>query len=801
MVDVVEVVDVVDVVVVDVVDVVGVVDEAVGVRLLLHAAGTRTSSTMSAQRRAMFGWLMVRTACRLMRRKTSHLTQTFEFVCGRSRRCTVEPVRRSGDQRNVATLVAALTIAGLVAIQLVFFGMPLGLWTRGLVLGVLAAMLAVGMALIYRANRVVNFAQADLGTVPTSFAAALILFWQWPYLVGLGAGLLIALLLGLVVEMAIIRRFRNAPRMVMTVATLGVTQLLIVLGILVPRWWGKNLASQRLKSPVDWKLTLSTAMPPWKPDSSKFILGGNDIIAMIVAPLALIGVAWFLNRSRLGIAIRAAAERSDRAEMLGIPVARLNTVVWMLAASLSFVALFLRSGITGVPLGYAEGLPTLLIALAALVIGRLENLGVIAAAAIALKLLEFGVQSNADTPYLAYPIMAGAMFAALLAQRVTTSRRDNDATSSWRGAEEVRPLPPHLADHPWVMTLRYTLLAAAVMGVLLLPQLLEVGNVIKATALLSFAIIGLSLVVLTGWAGQVSLGQMAIVGIGAAVSATVTSRWNVDLTLALVIGGIAGGLAAFMVGVPALRLRGLYLAVTTFALGLATEFWLLNDRFFGWFPKAETRFNRPPLFGRINIDSPTGYYFYSLAIFGLLYFALRGVRRSRAGRVIIAIRENERAAQSFSIGVVQAKLTAFVISGFVAGVGGALFVHQQRAFSVDSFSTGESFNVFTSAVIGGVGSLGGALLGALYLRGTRWFITDQAWQLLSTGFGVLLVLLILPGGLGGLWVKLRDVIVRLVTGQRVDEPLAAEPTDTAALTQPPAQPVASEDDSIVEETV
>lgn len=88
--------------------------------------------------------------------------------------------------------------------------MPLGLWTRGFVLGLLAAMLAVGMALIYRANRVVNFAQADLGTVPTGFAAALILFWQWPYLIGLGVGMLIAVLLGLVVEMAIIRRFRNA---------------------------------------------------------------------------------------------------------------------------------------------------------------------------------------------------------------------------------------------------------------------------------------------------------------------------------------------------------------------------------------------------------------------------------------------------------------------------------------------------------------------------------------------------------------------------------------------------------------
>ena len=90
--------------------------------------------------------------------------------------------------------------------------------------------------------------------------------------------------------------------------------------------------------------------------------------------------------------------------------------VVLLAAALSYLALFLRSGITGVPLGYAEGLSTLLIALAALVIGRMENLGVIALAAMALKLLEFGVQSNADTPFLAYPIMAAAMFVALLAQ-------------------------------------------------------------------------------------------------------------------------------------------------------------------------------------------------------------------------------------------------------------------------------------------------------------------------------------------------------------------------------------------------
>ncbi len=455
--------------------------------------------------------------------------------------------------------------------------------------------------------------------------------------------------------------------------------------------------------------------------------------------------------------------------MLGIPVSRLNTVVWMLAAVLSFLALFLRSGITGVPIGFAAGAPTFLIALAALVIGRMENLVVIAIAAMALRLLEFGVQSNSDTPLLAYPIMAAAMFAALMVQRGSFDRRDTDATSSWRGVEEVRPLPHRLAANGSVKAVRYVLLALCAAAVVLLPLVLRVDYVIKASALIAFAIIGMSLVVLTGWAGQISLGQMAIVGIGAAVSATVTSRWNVDLTLGLLIGGVAGAVAAFAVGVPALRLRGLYLAVTTIAFALATDSWLLNDRFFGWFPAPEQRFDRPPLFGRFSVNTPARYYAYSVAVGALIYLGLRGIRRSRTGRVIIAVRENERAAQSFSVDVVRAKLTAFVVSGFVAGVGGALYAHLNQAFSVNSYDTGQGVSVFISAVIGGLGSLGGAVLGALYLRGTKWFINDSTWQLLSTGAGVLLVLLILPGGLGSLWVKLRDVVVRLLTGTRVDE--------------------------------
>ncbi|MFM2071796.1 MAG: hypothetical protein RLZZ623_2059 [Actinomycetota bacterium] len=674
--------------------------------------------------------------------------------------------------------VAGASIAAVLVIQLVVYPMPMGNWIRGGILGLLNAMLAIGMALIYRANRVVNFAQADLGSVPAAFAAALILFWHWSYLVGLGVGLVIAVLLGIVVEMALIRRFRAAPRLVLTVATLGVSQLMVVLAILVPRWWGQNLASQRITAPFDWKLTIGT-----------FILNANDLIALVVAPLAMLGVAWFLGRSRMGLAVRASAERTDRANMLGIPVDRINTLVWAIAAVLAFLALFMRSAITGVPLGYAVGLPTLLQALAALVIGRLEHLPTVVVTALVLGLLEAGVQWNSESPYAAYPIMAAVMFVVLMVQRPGTSRRDSDATSSWRGAEEVRPLDAKVLADPWINTIRWVLISVVVMAAVLVPIVLRVDYVLKASALLAFTIIGLSLVVLTGWAGQISLGQMGIVAIGAATSATCTQRWNLDLSLGLLVGAATGAVAAFAVGVPALRLRGLYLAVTTFSFGLTVQFWLLNDQFFGWFPRSDQRIERVPLFGRIDVSTPGRFYVFSLVVTVAVYAAVRGVRRSRTGRVIVAMRENERAAQSMAIPVVRAKLTAFVMSGAIAGLGGALYVYLNQSFIVSSYSTGESLQVFVSAVVGGLGSLGGAFLGALYLRGTQWFITAQVWQLLSSSVGVLVVLLVLPGGLGGLWVTLRDLVVRLITGAA---PGSTVSRDDPELETAPAEPSVAE---------
>ena len=655
-----------------------------------------------------------------------------------------------------------------------FFGVPMGAWIRGVTIGLLISLLAVGMALVYRANRVLNFAQADLGFVPTSLAVGIIVFSGWPYLVGLGTGLAGAVVLGAIVEVVFVRRFTRSPRLVLTVATIGIAQLLLVCALLLPRIWGKSAASQRIDPPFDFTWTVGT-----------FILSANDLIALVVAPLAMIGVALFLSKTRLGVAVRAAAERNDRAAMLGVPVGWLSTVVWMLAALLSFLSLFLRAGILGIPLGSSLSATTLVLALAALVIGRLRNLPAIAFAGVALGVLEYGVAWNAESPLLVAPIVGLAVLVALLLQRRPTTRAADDSTSSWRATDEVRPIAPAIARKPEVRSLQAVTIAAVGLGLAAIPLVLRSDQIIKSTAIVVYAIVGVSLVVLTGWAGQVSLGQVGFVALGAAVSAKCTIEWNLDLSLALLVGGITGAVAAFVVGLPALRLRGLYLAVTTLAFALSVTSWLLNDRFFGWIPRE--RVQRNPLFGRIDISTPTRYYTYSLVVLALVMIAVRGVRRSRTGRAIVALRENERAAQAYAIPVVRLKLTAFTISGAIAGIAGGLLVHLTQSFDLATYGTNQSILVFTASVIGGLGSLLGAILGAIYLRGTFWFVTDEEWRVLSTAIGTLLVLLVLPGGLGSLWVLIRDRMVSIVSGCRVDEVVlgtneaAAEPAASAPI--------------------
>ena len=207
-------------------------------------------------------------------------------------------------------------------------------------------------------------------------------------------------------------------------------------------------------------------------------------------------------------------------------------MVWAVAGVLSFIGVFLQAGILGLPLGLDLSFTVLLASLAALVLGNLVDLPAIALAAVALGILQQGVLWNHESdPGLVGPVLAAVVIVVLLVRRVGSSRVGVNAVSTWVVSEEVRPVPRELRSLIEVRAVRWV--GALVLGatVLALPWLLSsnAGNQLKATAVVIFVIITVSVVMLTGWAGQVTLGQMSFVAFGAATGAYATQTWHLSL--------------------------------------------------------------------------------------------------------------------------------------------------------------------------------------------------------------------------------------------------------------------------------
>lgn len=670
-------------------------------------------------------------------------------------------------------------VAAILALQLIVFPVPAGVWVKGAIVGGLTALIALGMALTWRSNGVVSFAQGDLGMAPVVLVHLLIVSWGWSWYAAVPTGLVVAGLLGAIVELAIIRRFRTAPRLLLTVATIGLAQVLGGIAIVLPRLFDTTVLAPRIDPPFSFTFNIG-----------RTVFTSSELLALIAVPVVVVVLALLLQRTNLGLAARASADSADRASLFGIPVGRVQTAVWSFAAVLAFVAVLLRAGVLGLPIGTALSLGVLLRALTALLIGRLTDLPVIAATSVALGVLELGVAFNASSTVVLDPILAGVVAVGLLLRGVSARKArvsDSDATS-WRSADEVRPIPAVLARLTPVRLMRTGGIAVLVTIGITLPYLLPVDRSLKSSAVLIYALLGLSMVVLTGWAGQVSLGQVALFAIGAAVGAKATSAWDLDLLLALAVAGLAGAAAAVVMGAPALRLRGLELAVVTLAAAIAVTSWVLNPRFFDWVPTA--RIERPPLLGRFDITSATAIHHLSLALLLGGLACLRGIRNSRTGRALLAARDNERAAQAYGLSPLRLRLTAFALSGAIAGVAGGMFAHHQQAFGVQPYNPGQNFAVFTMVVLGGIGSPMGAVLGALWLQGIRWFLPGE-WQLLASGAGVLFILLIVPSGLGGLVLRLRDAwLSRIATNRGLDVPGFTAPSATSvnADVRPPVEP-------------
>ncbi len=640
----------------------------------------------------------------------------------------------------------------------IFWPAPIGVLVQGVVIGGLTSLIAFGIALIYRANRIVNFAQGDLGAVPASLAVLLIVGPGLPYFVALPIGIVSAIVLGAFVEFIFIRRFFKAPRLVLTVVTLAVSLLLAVGGILLPRAFDIQTPPQSFPSPFDFSFAIG-----------RTIFRGNDIVAMLAVPIVIVALLAFFRFTNIGIAVRGSAENADRAFLLGIPVKRIQTVVWIVATVLATLAVFMRAGIVGLPIGQLLGPAILVRALAAAVMARMERLPTIFGASVLLGVLESAIIFHTGRGVLVDPILFVVVLGALLLQRRGESSRTEEA-SSWQAAAEFRGIPRELIRVKEVVWGRRGLFGLLIAFALLLPVILSESQINLAAVIVIIAIVGISLVVLTGWAGQVSLGQVAFMGIGAAIGGHLTSAWHWDLSIALIAAGIVGAGAAMIIGLPALRIRGLFLAVATLAFALATSSYLLNREFVSWLPVE--RFERPLLFGRISLASEARFYYFALAGLVIVAVAVHGLRRSRTGRVMIAIRENERGAQAYGVSAVGAKLTAFAISGFIAAFAGAIFVHHQQVLGIEPYGVERSFQVFIMTVVGGIGSVPGAIIGAVFIEGIQYFRNifpssiRNLLGLMTGPIGVIIILMVLPGGLAQAMYRMRDALLRRIADRR-----------------------------------
>ena len=749
---------------------------------------------------------------------------------------TAEPIVDVG-RRVVAVIAPAVVV---LAVQLVWFPVPLGVSLQGVVLGLLNAMVVLGLVLVYRANRVVNLAQASIGTFPATLAGAVVLFGA-PSLAatgllgastgvivllgctvvlripvvrsaviavvvalacsvglhlahgfgwwgGLGVGLGAAVLSGIGIDAIVIQRFRTAPRLVVTVASIGLAQFFVVMGLLTPRLWH----AVALVDPKGDRTGFEV------PGGIHFSIGTTvfhsaELMAVVVSLSCIALVSAALRWTGLGMAVRAAADRGDRASMLGIPVPRIEAGVWVVASLLAFVSTYLQAGILGLEITSGLGLRVMVAALGAMALGGFSSMPAMLLAAVAI-----GVLTEATGPAgnhsltLTDAILAGVVIVGLLLRRGSDRRADRDPVSSWQSAAEPRPIPFELVRMPAIRTLRWAGIVLAVLGAVSLPAVLGESQVLRASTVVALIVLALSVVVLTGWTGEVTLGQMSFAATGAAVAALATVQWRWDFTLCLLVGGLAAALVAVLVALPSLRWQGIFLAVTTLAFALASINYLLNPTLATWIPTEDVQ--RRPLFGTIDLGSRTAMYELAVGVMVLCFVAVAGIRRTRVGRILRAVRDNPSAAQSFGIRVPLARLCAFALSGFLAGTGGALLFYIDERYEVGVFSATEGLNVFIAAVVGGVGSSLGAVLGAVLIDGSRTFLSGPA-GLLPSAVGVLGVLLLLPGGVAELAYRLRDGLLRryaaargilvpsLVADRRSVDP-AAEP---AAAVELPAE--------------
>ncbi|MEU1994137.1 branched-chain amino acid ABC transporter permease/ATP-binding protein [Nocardia gamkensis] len=620
----------------------------------------------------------------------------------------------------------------------------------GLGSGAVFGALALAVVLTYRSSGVVNFGAGAIALLTAYFYAFLrqgqlmIPLPGFPETVDIGAPLgqwpamaiatVIAAAIGALLYFAVFRPLRTAPAVAKAVAALGIA-------LLVPA-----LLAQRLG-------TATVAVDPIFPDDvwefDDFVLPHDRIyLAVTLVVLAAALVTW-LRLSRFGLTTRAVASSERGAYLSGMSPDRIAAYNWMLSSAVAGVAGILIAPIASLaPVSY-----TLFIvpALAAAVIARFEMMVVAVLAGIVIGMVQSWLQ-YLTTLFSALPATGLSELVPLTLIIAVLVLRARPLPN--RGAVIVQTLGS--APRP-----SRPLVSTAVVAIVALVLLIVLEDRWRNGLIVSLimTVIGLSIVVVTGYAGQISLAQLTIAGVAAFLVGPLTRAWNLPFPISPLLAAAIAAIVGVLVGLPALRIRGLAVAVVTLAMAYAVEaVWFRNTDFVS---SSGVTTEPPTLLGfDMGIGGGEDYPRVAFGVLCLAVAAAVGVavamlRRSRFGSQMLAVRANEKSAAAAGVNVVLVKVTAFAIGSFIAGLGGALLAYQQQSVIYEPFSAMNSVAFFAVVYLAGATSLsGGVLAGLIAASGLLYIAIDEvvgagAWYPSIAALMLIVTVIVNPEGLVG----------------------------------------------------
>ena len=641
----------------------------------------------------------------------------------------------------------------------------------GLGAGATYALFAQGAVLIYRGSGLINFAQGAIGSL-----AAYIAFVDlkqnrgWSTLPAIVVALVVATALAFVFHAVVLRALRNAAAIVRVIATIGLLGLLQA--VIVKRWGANGRA-------------VDTYLPHNIYRWGGVVIQEQRIIIVAIA-LAVTAALWAWTRfTRVGLAINAGAQNELAVQTMGWSPDRLGALTWALGGMLAGFAAVLAAPLTGLSATTFTIVVTVA-GLGAALLGGFESFPLTLLGGIVI-----GVGEAMATRY-------GGDIQTWLHQDLITGLSRLPAFLVIFVVVVVRgrglPLRSHVAARlPKLGTGSISARAVVLSAGLFLALLFGVMNDAWAGAAsitLASGVMILSIVVLTGYAGQISLAQWALAGIGALIAGRFI-RAGMPIELAIVVGILLTIPVGLAFALPALRTRGVNLAVVTLALGfLVSEVVFANSHYVGNVLDGGTRIGRVTLFG-LRVDAfnhPYAWAVVSLILFVAAALLVANLRRSRTGLRLVAVRTNERAAASLGISVFGVKMYAFAVSAALAAVAGILIGFRGEIVTYEQFNVFASITSLGSAVIGGLGFALGAAYGAPNAIGgfsTRimhdWIHLGAQWDVIVGSLLVFVILIFHSNGIADLGARARPFFERIY--------LIGRPMTRGPLPAPAVEPV------------